>query len=147
VPSFELSVDVARAPAEVFAYLTDTDRLPEWQSSAVEAQWQGEKAPGAHIREVRRFLGRRMETEIEVTAYEPDRRFGLRAISGPVPFSVLHVLEPRGGGGTTLGFSGEGDPGGFFKMAEPVVARVAERQFKNDFETLKDILEGGASQQ
>lgn len=140
---FEFSVEVDRPPSEVFAYITDADRLPEWQSSAVEVQWQGEKAEGSRIHEVRKFLGRRMETELEVTEYEPDRRFGLRTISGPVPFSVSQVLEPTNGG-TRLMFVGEGEPGGFFKLAEPVVARVAERQFKNDFETLKDILEGGA---
>lgn len=140
----EFSVDVNRPPSEVFAYITDADRLPEWQSGAVEAQWQGEKARGARIREVRKFLGRRMETELEVTEYEPDRRFGLRVVSGPVPFSVTQVLEPRDGG-TRLSFIGEGEPGGFFKLAEPIVARVAERQFKNDFETMKDILEGNAA--
>ena len=140
----EFSVDVNRPASEVFAYLTDANRLPEWQSGAVEAQWQGERGQGARIREVRRFLGRRMETELEVTEYEPDRRFALRAVSGPVPFSVTHVLEPRNGGTRVL-FVGEGEPGGFFKVGEPVVARVAERQFRNDFETLKDVLEAGAS--
>jgi uncharacterized protein YndB with AHSA1/START domain len=140
---FEFSVDVNRPPSEVFAYITDADRLPEWQSSAVEAQWQGEKARGTHIREVRKFLGRRMETDLEVTEYEPDRRFALKAVSGPVPFSVSQLLEPQNGG-TRVTFVGEGEPGGFFRLAEPVVARVAERQFKNDFETMKDILEGSA---
>jgi uncharacterized protein YndB with AHSA1/START domain len=141
---FEFSVDVNRAPSEVFAYVTDADRLPEWQSGAVEAQWQGEKAQGARIREVRKFLGRRMETELEVTEYESGRRFGLRAASGPVPFSVTQMLEPRDGG-TRLIVVGEGEPGGFFKLAEPIVARVAEREFKNDFKTMKDILEGSSS--
>ena len=140
---FEFSVDVNRPPSEVFMYITDTDRLAEWQSGVVEAQWQGEKARGTRIHEVRKFLGRRIETELEVTEYEPDRRFGLRAVSGPVPVSVTQVLEPRNGG-TRIMFVGEGEPGGFFRLAEPVVARVAERQFKNDFETLKDILEGSA---
>jgi hypothetical protein len=65
-------------------------------------------------------------------------------VSGPVPFSVTQVLEPRDDG-TRLSFVGEGEPGGFFKLAEPVVARVAERQFKNDFETMKDILESSAA--
>jgi uncharacterized protein YndB with AHSA1/START domain len=138
----EFSVDVDRPPSDVFAYITDADRLPEWQSGAVEAHWQGEKVKGARIREVRKFLGRRMESELEVTDYEPDRRFGLKIVSGPVPFSVTQVLEPRNGG-TKLTFKGEGEPGGFFKLAEPVVARVAERQFRSDFETMKDILEGG----
>ena len=141
---FEFSVDIDRPPSEVFGYITDTDRLAEWQSGVVEAQWQGEKAQGAHIREVRKFLGRRLETELEVTAYESDRRFDLRTVSGPVPFSVTQVLQPRNGG-TRLIFTGEGEPGGFFKLAEPVVGRVAERQFRNDFETLKDILEGSGS--
>ena len=140
---FEFSVDVGRPPSEVFDYITDADRLPEWQSSAVEAQWQGEKAQGARIREVRKFLGRRMESELEVTEYEPDRRFALKTLSGPVPFSVTQMLEPRDGG-TKITFVGEGEPGRFFRVAEPIVARVAERQFKGDYETLKDILEGGA---
>src|SRR5919201_726285 len=137
---FEFSVDIARPPSDVFAYLTDPTNLPEWQSSAIEAHWEGEKAPGAHVKEVRKFLGRRMESELEVTEYEPDRRFALKVLSGPVPFSVQHTLDPRDGG-TRLTFVGEGEPGGFFKLAEPIVSRTAERQFKSDFETLKDVLE------
>ena len=38
MPSFALSLQIARRPDEVFAYLTDVDRLPEWQSTAVEAE-------------------------------------------------------------------------------------------------------------
>ena len=141
---FEFSVDINRPPSEVFAYLTDPAHLPEWQSSALEAHWEGEKGVGGRIKEVRKFLGRRMESELEVTEYEPANRFDLRVLSGPVPFSVHHTLESRDGG-TRLRFVGEGDPGGFFKLAEPIVARTAERQFKSDFETLKDVLEGRAA--
>ncbi len=140
----EFSFDIDRPPSEVFAYLTDPANLPEWQSSALEAHWEGEQAAGARIKEVRKFLGRRMESELEVTAYEPDRRFALKVLSGPVPFSVDHMLVARNGG-TRLTFVGEGEPGGFFKLAEPIVARTAERQFKSDFETLKDVLEGRAA--
>jgi uncharacterized protein YndB with AHSA1/START domain len=140
----EVVVEIQRPPAEVFAYLTDPAQLPQWQSSAIEAHWEGEKARGSRVKEVRKFLGRRMESELEVTDYEPDRRFGLKVLSGPVPFSVQHTLEPSNGG-TRLTFVGEGEPGGFFKLAEPIVARTAERQFRNDFETLKDVLEGQAA--
>ena len=136
----DFSIDVDRPPSEVFAYLTDAESLPQWQSSAVEAHWEGEKTRGARVKEVRKFLDRRMESELEVTEYEPDRRFSLKVLSGPVPFSVQHTIEPRDRG-TRLTFVGEGEPGGFFKLAEPIVARTAERQFKSDFETLKDVLE------
>ena len=40
---------------------------------------------------------------------------------------------------------GEGEPRGFFRLAEPVVPRVPQRQLQSDFETLKDILEGNAA--
>jgi uncharacterized protein YndB with AHSA1/START domain len=59
----EFSIDVDRPPSEVFAYLTDAENLPQWQSSAVEAHWEGEKKRGARVKEARKFLGRRMDSE------------------------------------------------------------------------------------
>lgn len=93
----EYSIDIDRPPSEVFDYMMDMSNLPEWQSSAIEAHWEGEKAPGARLREVRKFLGKRMESELEVTEYEPDRRFCLKTLSGPVPFSVEHTFEAKNG--------------------------------------------------
>jgi uncharacterized protein YndB with AHSA1/START domain len=137
---FAFSIDIDRPAAEVFDYLTDAERLPEWQSGVLEAHWLGEPAEGTHVREVRRFLGRRLEIEQEVTAYEPGRRFGLRSVAGPFPLSADMTLAAEGEG-TTLTFAGEAEPGGFFKLAETIVRRTAERQIRGDFETLKDILE------
>jgi hypothetical protein len=55
---------------------------------------------------------------------------------------MVHVhYAPVDSDGTVLTFVLEGEPGGFFKFAEPLVARQAERQFKGDLETLKDLLE------
>jgi uncharacterized protein YndB with AHSA1/START domain len=136
----EFIVEVKRPPAEVFAYLTDPANLPEWQASAIEASADGPIAVGTHISEVRKFLGRRMESTLEVTEYEPGAKFSLKTLSGPVPFEVRHTLRADDGG-TSLTLVGEGEPGGFFKLAEPLVARQAERQFKGDFETLKELLE------
>ena len=136
----EFTVEVKRPPSDVFAYLTDVANLPEWQSSAIEASADGPMAVGTRISEVRKFLGRRMESTVEVTEYEPDAKFSLKTVSGPVPFEVSHTLRGEDGG-TNLTFVGVGEPGGFFKLAEPLVAKQAERQFKGDFETLKDLLE------
>jgi hypothetical protein len=38
----------------------------------------------------------------------------------------------------------EADIGGFFKMAEPLVARAIKKQFETDVSTLKDILEAAS---
>ena len=44
-------------------------------------------------------------------------------------------------GGTRLTATLETDAHGFFKLAEPVFARMARRDFTGNFETLKDLLE------
>jgi uncharacterized protein YndB with AHSA1/START domain len=139
----EHSVVIERPPAEVFSYLTDPANVPEWQSTALEAISEGPMQQGARMSEVRKFLGRKMETTLEVTAYEPGRRFGLKVISGPVPFSVDQTLEPMNGG-TRIDVVLEGEPGGFFKLAEPLVERALRRQVEADFAQLKDILEAGS---
>jgi uncharacterized protein YndB with AHSA1/START domain len=136
----EHSLVIERPPAEVFAYTTDPANLAEWQSTALEARSEGPVQQGAHVTEVRKFLGRRMESEVEVTAFEPDRRFALKVLSGPVPFAFEQTLEPSDGG-TRVSVVAEGEPGGFFKLAEPIVARALRRELRGNLETLKDVLE------
>jgi uncharacterized protein YndB with AHSA1/START domain len=141
----DLTVAIDRPVEDVFAYLTDASNLPQWQSTLVEMkpETEGPMRVGKRLFETRRFLGRRIESTLEVTEYEPSRRWALRVVQGPVPYRVDHRLEPSNGG-TTLSWVGEGEPGRFFKMAKPLVARQAERQFRADFATLKGILESRA---
>jgi carbon monoxide dehydrogenase subunit G len=136
----ELTVEIARSPEEVFAYLTDPANLPAWQSGVRSAELEGEPAAGGRIRESRHLLGRDLTTTLEIAEYEAPRLFTLRALDGPVPFTVRHELEP-GGGGTRLSVVGEGDVGLLPGFAAGLMARRVERQFRQDFERLKRILE------
>jgi carbon monoxide dehydrogenase subunit G len=140
----EFSVDIGRPPSEVFAYLTDASKLPEWQSGVVEAHWEGGQAgPGARAKQVRDFHGKQTEGLLEVAVYEPDRRFAIKTLSGPAALSLEYTLEAANGG-TRLSFSGQGEMGGAAKIAGPLVARKVQKQFKSDVETLKRKLEAGA---
>jgi uncharacterized protein YndB with AHSA1/START domain len=136
----ESSIVVNRAPEEVFAYATDPANVPEWQSSALEASVDGPLQAGASGREVRKFLGRRMESTIRIEAYEPPRRFAIQVTSGPVPFHVEQTVEPEGTG-SRVSVVIEGEPGGFFKLAEQLVERAVRRELEGNLATLKDILE------
>jgi uncharacterized protein YndB with AHSA1/START domain len=139
---FEFTIVVDRPVEEVFTYLTDPTNLPEWQSMVLESRQEspGPMREGTKITDFRKFLGRRFETTVEVTAFEPNKRVDFTAISGPIPFRMNHTFEAADGS-TAIKVAAEGDPGGFFKLAEPLVQRQAERQFKNDYSTLKDLLE------
>jgi carbon monoxide dehydrogenase subunit G len=136
----ESSIVVNRRPDEVFACATDPANAPEWQSSALEASVDGPVQVGASGREMRKFLGRRIESTIRIEAYEPPRRFAIQVTSGPVPFHIEQTVEPEGAG-SRVSVVMEGEPGGFFKLAEPLVERAVRRELEGNFATLKDILE------
>ena len=137
----EHAIAIARPPDEVFAYLTDVERLPDWQESCIEAEREGEGpvGAGARWREVRSAAGRRIQSRCEVVAHEPGRRFDIRS-SAPVPFTVRHTLEPAAAG-TRLAVVGEGDTSRLPRLARPMVERIARRQFHSDLERLKRMLE------
>jgi uncharacterized protein YndB with AHSA1/START domain len=98
MPGFELTIEIARPPEDVFGYLTDVANLPAWQSSIVSAEADGEVREGTRIRERRTFMGREVKTESEVTAYDPPRRFDLRSRAGPASYVIRHTFEPIGTG-------------------------------------------------
>ena len=138
----ELTVEIARTPEEVWAYLTDVSKVPSWQSGVHEAQivGGGEIAAGARIEESRSLFGRDFHTTLEICDCEPPRVFGLRALGGPVAFTVRHDLEPSSAG-TRLRVVAEADTGFLPGMAAGLLARRAEKQFRKDFDRLKAVLE------
>jgi uncharacterized protein YndB with AHSA1/START domain len=138
-----LTVDVDRPVQEVFAYVTDIERLAEWQPNVVSVtkESEGPIERGTRLREVRRGpFGRNVGAVVEVAAYEPNRRFDLRIVSGPLPIDGNHEFHD-GNGGTRIGFVAEGQPVGMLRLAEPILARVLKRQFSGYYARLKDVLE------
>jgi len=128
----ELTIEIGRTPEEVFAYLTDVSHVPEWQAGVKSAELHGTR-----IEESRSLFGREVHTTLEIVEEETPRVFTLRALDSPVPFTVRHELEPADGG-TQLTVTAEGDVPGF---AAGLLARRAEKQFRKDFDRLKQILE------
>ena len=128
-----MTVEIARTPEEVFDYLVDVSNLPAWQSGVKGAELQD-----GRVVETRSFLGRELQTTLEIVEQEKPRLFTLKALNSPVPFTVRHELEPAAGDGTRLTVVAEGEVPGF---ASGLVAQRAKRQFSKDFARLREILE------
>jgi uncharacterized membrane protein len=135
---FDLEVTIDRPVADVFAYVTDVRNVPEWQESAVSAEWLEE---GRRFRERRRFMGREADVELEITALEPDRRFEVQAVA-PVKFEIRHSFEAVDGR-TLVRVHAEAKLGGALRLAAGMAKKQAEGQFRRDFERLKKVLEKG----
>jgi uncharacterized protein YndB with AHSA1/START domain len=139
----EESVEINRPPQEVFDYVANPENLPEWSGivQEVHKETQGQPREGERFTTVAKFLGRRFETPMEVTAHEPTRLHSDRSTGGPFPQEYTFVLEETAAGGTRLTQAAEGEPGGFFRLVGPLLEVAGRRQFKTDLANLKDLLE------
>ena len=140
--TIEYSVMINRPVEEVFSFVTNPENNSQWVSGLIEVKLTspGPMGVGSTGTDVRQFLGRRIESTWEVTAHEVNRKSAFKVSSGPLPMEGTWTFEPVEGG-TNVTFKVEGDPGGFFKLAEPLVGRIAKRQIENDHNNLKDLLE------
>lgn len=139
----EHSVVINRPVPEVFAFVTDPANNAKWQEGLVESRIvsPGAMDVGSQITDVRKFLGRDMESKLEVTVFEPNKRFVQKVISGPIPFEIIQTFDPSVNG-TKLTVLTQGEPGGFFKMAAGVVQKQLESQLQGDVERLRNVLDG-----
>ena len=141
----EYSVVINQPVEEVFSFMSNVENNPLWVSGVLETKLTspGPMAVGSTGTDVRQFLGRRMESTWEVTEHEANKKSAFKVASGPMPFEGVWTFEPVEGG-TKVTFVAQGEPGGFFKLAEPLVGRIAKRQIENDHDNLKDLLEAQA---
>jgi uncharacterized membrane protein len=139
----EESVEINRPLEEVYSYAANPEHYPEWSGIILEVQKEGpgELAEGERFTTISKFLGRTFETPFEVTAHEPNRLHSHRSTGGPLPQEYTSTFEETAGGGTRMTQAVEGEPGGFFRLAGPLLEAAGRRQFKADLETLKDLLE------
>ena len=138
----ESSIDIARSPEEVFALAGDVDKVGLWLNGVVGSKQltDGPLRKGTEIEHVHHFLGKTFSSRYETTEYEPMERLAFRTTSGPVELTSTTTYEEIEGG-TRVHQIVEGDPRGFFKVAEPVLVRFVKRQLHGSLENLKDLLE------
>jgi uncharacterized protein YndB with AHSA1/START domain len=139
-----VTTDIAKPPAEVFAYVTDPSHLPEWQASAVSVKTDDVPIRvGSRVVVTRRAGPREMDMTVEVIELEPPTSWRLRGIDGPVRGNVKGTIEPLDDGARSrvtinLDFDGHG----IGKVLVPlVVQRQARKEMPLNVQRLKERLE------
>jgi len=140
----EHGIVINRPIEEVFAVVTNLENNPKWGSGLLEAvkTSDGPIGVGTTWRLVRKVLGRRLEAESEVIEYELNRNYVQRSKS-PFPVEVRQTYEAVEGG-TRISITLEAEPGGFFKLAGPLLKSTAKRDIDAEFANLKDLMEAHA---
>jgi len=142
----EHSVVINRPVEEVFTYVTKPENTPKWQTGMVESEQvsEGSMGVGTIFTEVRQMMGRKMAQRMEVTEYEPNRKWSFRSIEAAVPHEAYLTFEAIEDN-TKVSLTSFGKPSGFFKLVQPLIGRILRKEFVADFENLKKLLEGQAS--
>jgi uncharacterized membrane protein len=139
----DITTDVKRPVEEVYTYVADLRNAPQWQSWLQTVQQQGQTRKGIKVHQSGQWMGRKLEFDSEITEYEPDRKFSFTA-SSPFPYTLSNSFGQHDGG-TRIESQLLGEPGGFFKLAEPLVKKMAGQMWRSDYRRLKTLLEAGAA--
>jgi uncharacterized membrane protein len=141
----QTSVVISRSPKAVFAYISNFENNPRWQGGIKEARFtsHGPLGVGSTYAQVATFLGRRVESTFEVIDYQPNRLVKATSTSGSFPITFTRIVEPVDHG-TKVSAIVEGDATGFFKLAQPLLARMVQKSVDADYTNLKQILEAQA---
>jgi uncharacterized protein YndB with AHSA1/START domain len=136
------SIEIARSPEEVFAYVTDPSKLSTWQDAEeVTKLTPGPAGVGTRLREIHKVLGRRRVEITEFVVYEPGRRFDIRVVDGP-PLDGRWDFEPSTAG-TRLTFTPIVRLTGFSARFEPLLILASRFVFRRFHRRLKRALESG----
>lgn len=138
------SVEIARSPEDVFAYLDDLERHGEWQSQIVSSKREtdGPTGVGTRATDVRRVPGRMQSVTYEITGHDPPRKVAFRGVNGPVRPVGTVTVEPVGEGGSKvtieLDLQGNGLLGA---ILAPLARSQARKQLPENQRQLKERLE------
>jgi carbon monoxide dehydrogenase subunit G len=93
-------VDIAAAPAAVFARIADPSSHARWRPTVLEFRAvDGEPLRvGSRLVETVRFAGRRFRSTYEVSELDPPRAFAVRTVTGPMRLTLRCGLAPAGRG-------------------------------------------------
>ncbi len=143
--TFDLVTLIDRPVKDVFAFVTNLNNMHRWQSTVQEIKPALGKpmGVGATFNVRGEMLGRKLEGLLEIIEFEPDSKFGYKGKMGPVTVGAVMTFS-KAGTGTKLSMSGRGEPGGFFKIAEGVLAGRIKAQMEDNLSRLKSVLESGA---
>lgn len=90
--------------------------------------------------DVAHFLGQRIESIYKFIEYETNKKLSLKTSSGPTPIETTPTCGSVENG-TKVDFSARREVGNFFKLAEPLVGRMAQKSWAANYANLKDLLE------
>jgi uncharacterized membrane protein len=139
------SIEIARSPEDVFAYLDDLSRHGEWQGQivSVKVETDGPTRVGSRATETRRVPGRTLEVTYEISEHDPPRKVSFGGLNGAVRPVGSVTIEPAGEGRSRVTLELDLEGHGIGKLIAPLARRDARKHVPENQARLKQRLEAG----
>ena len=141
--STTMTVTIARPVEDVFAVLSDVEKVATWSSNTIEETLltPGPLRKGSRRRAiVKGFAGRTMQNEAEMVEFEQDRHMVVKILDAPVPAQIVIDFTPVDGG-TRLDWTGIVSPRGILAPTGFLIARFYRMAFEKDLRNLKALMD------
>ena len=144
VAGFHASEHIDRPPEDVFAYITNLDNALEWLPAVthLEQITQGPLSVGTRYRETRQVGDREGQVEMEVTEYDPPRRYAVAFARGGYESTYRYTFEAESSG-TRAELACVVSGRGLKRLTAHIVARAMKRFDEGQLASLKAAIEGG----
>ena len=140
--NIDLGVLIDRPVPDVFAFVSNPANMSKWNSAVVKLEQitPGAVGVGTKFKSMGELMGRQIEGEMQVMEYEPDTKCGFQVNAGPMQMN-LNMSFKTVGTGTKVSLNAQGNPAGFFKLAEGVMAGRIKSLMEENLARLKSELE------
>ena len=140
MPQAENSIVINRPRSEVFEFVANHENDPKWRPGVLDIARASGQGQGEIWRQgLEGPMGRRIDGDFEVTAYQEGTLLAFRTLGGPVQPEGSYRFEDANGG-TCVTFSLSANLKGPQKLMAPMVAKSMRNQV-GALPTLKRVLE------
>jgi len=147
-PTAHLGIYIERSAQDVFDFVMDLGRTPEWRPRMSGAEWvtPGPPGVGSKFRVSAKALLYTFKFELEITEWDPPHYFAYVGKQGPVLIKSFMEWLPDGSG-CRFFIGGEPDSNNWVvKLLRPAFEYTLVKQNLADFDRLKAIMESGRDQ-
>lgn len=135
------TIEIARPPAQVFAYVANFENNPNWMPvNRVQNVTNGAVGKGTRFKQQVDLFGASYEVESVITELVPNERIAFEYNAPIFNWRGSYLFEPSGAG-TRVTAKGSVTLTGPYKMAEPMFAPKLRRLINDTAPKLKQVLE------
>ena len=133
---------IERPVKQVFDFMSTPENDFQWQYGTLASARISEDANkrGTSFRSIGHLMGRRVQSTFEVTAYEPNKIYGFKSLSGPLQSHTSYTFEMNKDS-TQIDISTQVTMINFFQVNQGVLEKHMKQQLEENLALLKDLLE------